>query len=80
MNQLFALDRLPLGQSAYVTTLNNEPSMKQRLTDLGLIQGTRITCLCQSPWGDPCAYMIRGAVIALRRQDTSRILVSTSPI
>ncbi len=78
MNQLFALDQLPLGQSAYVTALKNEPSMRQRLTDLGLIQGTHITCLCQSPWGDPRAYMIRGAIIALRQQDTSRILVSPS--
>lgn len=76
MNQLLALDQLPLGKSAYVTALSNEPSMKRRLTDLGLIQGTCITCLCQSPWGDPRAYMIRGAVIALRQQDTSRILIS----
>ena len=76
MNQSFALDCLQLGQSAYVTLLKNEPSMRRRLTDLGLIQGTRVTCLCRSPWGDPCAYMIRGAVIALRRQDARHILVS----
>lgn len=76
MNQSFALDRLQLGQSAYVTLLENEPSMRRRLTDLGLIQGTRVTCLCRSPWGDPCAYMIRGAVIALRRQDARHILVA----
>lgn len=76
MNQSLALDRLSEGRSAYVTSLNNEPSMRRRLTDLGLIQGTRITCLFRSPSGDPTAYMVRGAVIALRRCDAAGIMVS----
>lgn len=76
MNQSLALDRLKVGQSAYVTLLNSEPSMSQRLTDLGIIQGTRITCLFRSPSGDPTAYMVRGAVIALRRCDAAGILIS----
>lgn len=76
MDQSLALDRLPVGRSAYVTSLENEPSMRRRLTDLGLIQGTRVTCLFRSPSGDPTAYMIRGAVIALRRGDAAGILIS----
>lgn len=76
MDQSLALDRLNVGQSAYVTLLNNEPSMRRRLIDLGLIQGTRVTCLFRSPSGDPTAYMIRGAVIALRRCDAAGILIS----
>lgn len=76
MDQFLALDRLPVGRSAYVTSLKNEPSMRRRLTDLGLIQGTRVTCLFRSPSGDPTAYMIRGAVIALRRGDAAGILIS----
>ncbi len=76
MIEIFALDRLPEGQCAYVTEIHNEPSMRQRLADLGLIRGTRITCLGRSPAGDPTAYLIRGAVIALRRRDAARIRVS----
>lgn len=79
MNESFALDRLQVGQKAYVTLVEHEPSMKRRLTDLGLIRGTRVTCLCRSPFGDPCAYMIRGAVIALRRKDASHIRVTAEP-
>lgn len=76
MNDSLALAQLSDGQSAYVTYLDNEPAMRRRLTDLGLIRGTRVTCLCKSPAGDPAAYMIRGAVIALRGRDAERIRVS----
>ncbi|MFY9541538.1 MAG: FeoA family protein, partial [Dethiobacteria bacterium] len=32
--------------------------------------------LLKSPAGDPTAYLIRGAVIALRAQDASQILIT----
>lgn len=75
MYDSLALDRLSDGQSAYVTLIENEPAMRQRLADLGLVSGTRVTCLGRSPAGDPAAYMIRGAVIALRRCDAAQIRV-----
>lgn len=75
MYETLALDRLPEGQSAYVTEVHSEFSMRQRLADIGLIRGTRVTCLCRSPAGDPAAYLIRGAVIALRRHDAAGIQV-----
>lgn len=67
------LSALPLGESAYVTQVCARPAMAQRLTDLGLIPGTRVTCLARSPAGDPSAYLIRGALIALRRADADGI-------
>ena len=50
-------------------------SMRRRLLDMGLIEGTRVSCLQKSPAGDPVAYLIRGAVVALRSEDSSQILV-----
>ena len=79
MADSFALEHLSEGQSAYVTLVAVEPAMRRRLADLGLIRGTRVTCLYRSPAGDPVAYLIRGAVIALRGQDTSRIQVRPVP-
>ncbi len=76
MSEYSALHCLNEGQSAYVTELRNEPSMCRRLADLGLIPGTKVTCLCRSPAGDPKAYLFRGAVIALRDRDAARIRVS----
>lgn len=50
--------------------------MRRRLQDIGLIEGTEILCLNRSPSGDPTAYLIRGAVIALRKEETEKILVT----
>ena len=52
-----------------------EPAVQQRLKDLGIVPGTRIRCLYRSPLQDPTAYEIRGAVIALRKEDSAEILV-----
>ena len=46
-----------------------------RLEDIGLVPGTKVTCLQKSPLGDPVAFRIRGAVIALRSDDAAGIIV-----
>ena len=58
-----SLNSLREGQSARVS----------RLLDTGLIPGTRVTCTAVSPAGDPAAYLIRGAVIALRGRDAGGV-------
>ena len=70
MYETLCLSALPEGESAYVTEIN---AMDRRLTDLGLVRGTRVTCVLKSPAGDPCAYLIRGALIALRRTDADGV-------
>ena len=69
------LARLHEGQQAWVTEIEEDGAMGRRLRDMGLVRGTRVECLQKSPFGDPAAYLIRGAVIALRREDGSRVLV-----
>ena len=66
---------LPEGCAATVTQMKSSDNMRRRLMDMGLIEGTRVICLHVSPAGDPIAYLIRGAVIALRKADTGNIIV-----
>ena len=66
---VYSLSALRVGQSAYVAEIQADEAMRRRLLDLGLIRGTRVTCTAKSPAGDPAAYLIRGAVIALRGRD-----------
>ncbi|HSH36614.1 FeoA family protein, partial [Schnuerera sp.] len=49
--------------------------IRRRMLDLGLIHGTNVKSLIQSPTGDPTAYEIRGATIALRSEEASQIFV-----
>ncbi len=63
------------GQTGCVFSLSEESSISGRLRDLGLIKGTRVECVLKSPLGDPTAYLIRGALIALRRDDAKYVLI-----
>lgn len=69
------LHELSLGERGRVLSLLSGDSMRRRLRDIGLIEGTVIECVGESPLGDPRAYLLRGAVIALRRTDASLILI-----
>jgi DtxR family transcriptional regulator, Mn-dependent transcriptional regulator len=48
---------------------------RNRLLDLGVVPGSVLEIVLVSPGGDPVAYRIRGAAIALRREQAERILV-----
>ncbi len=76
MNEnLISLDRLDIGSSALVKELTVQGSIRRRLLDLGIIKDTTIESLRKSPKGDPIAFQIRGAIIALRSEESSKILV-----
>ena len=63
------------GQRARVKKILTKGSMRRRLLDIGLINNTTVECVGRSPLGDPSAYLIRGAVIAIRREDTKNIIM-----
>lgn len=76
MNEnLMALNQIPVGAFAKVKQLISQGNARRRLLDLGLIRDTIVESLRKSPAGDPIAYQIRGAVIALRSEEASNILV-----
>jgi len=69
------LNKLPLGKKAKVKALTSDGNIRRRMLDLGLITDTIIEAMLKSPSGDPVAYNIRGAVIALRSEEASKIIV-----
>ena len=70
------LDKLNINESGSVAEILSEGAMRRRMIDLGIVEGTRIECIGRSPAGDPSAYLVRGAVIAIRALDASRIVLS----
>lgn len=75
MKDIIPLSTLQEGQFGMVETLRTTGQMRRRLQDIGVIQGTPIECVQKSPAGDPVAYVIRGAIIALRADDAAGILI-----
>jgi DtxR family Mn-dependent transcriptional regulator len=50
---------------------------RRRMMDLGILPGTTINVEMTSPSGDPTAYKIRGALIALRKEQAKLIQVES---
>ena len=73
---MIKLKDLELGQKAIVQKVEVHDSIKRRMIDIGLITGSKVECIMKSPLGDPIAYMIKGATIAIRNEDSSKIFVS----
>lgn len=64
---------MKIGERMVIKNLMGEEKFRRRLYDLGFVPGTKAECIGISPFGNPKAYLIRGAVIALRNEDAENI-------
>ena len=71
--ETITLDALSVGERAVIDRIDALGDMRHRLLDLGFVGGTMVECVGKSPLGDPKAYLVRGAVIALRAADAKGI-------
>ncbi len=76
IDRLFSLADLTIGSSCRVNSIELAGLLRRRIIDLGILPGTVVECIRRSPAGDPTAYRVRGATIALRNADASQIKVS----
>ncbi len=75
----FPLCDMSTGAYAVVVSLETKGELRRRLMDIGLVEGTTVECVRKSPAGDPKAYLIRGAVIALRNEDAATVIMEETP-
>lgn len=75
MAKTTSLSQMKIGECAVVERLLIHGSMRRRLLDLGLCENARVKCVGKSPLGDPSAYLICGAVIAIRAADGRGVIV-----
>jgi ferrous iron transport protein A len=73
--EILTLDQLKPGQAAIVVALHSQGLNRRRMMDFGILTGTKIEVEMVSPLGDPVAYRIRGAVIALRNRQAHEIQI-----
>ena len=76
MNSQLCLNDIKPGEKARVCSLTSCGSIRRRFLDIGLTANTLVECVGISPFGDPAAYVIRGAVIAIRKKDSKHILIA----
>ncbi|MFQ5871423.1 MAG: ferrous iron transport protein A [Candidatus Geothermarchaeales archaeon] len=68
---------LPIGQRGRVLSLNGRVETRRRFLDLGLIPGTEVRAVMESPVGRLRAYMFRSSVFAIRTTEASTIEVES---
>ncbi len=66
---------MKVGNKAVIKNIVASDNIKRRLLDIGMIEGTNVKCVLKSPFSDPTAYLIRGAIIAIRKEDCNKIEV-----
>jgi ferrous iron transport protein A len=76
LKTIVPLSQLSNGESGRVAFLNTRGRNRRHLLDLGLVTGSRVEAIRRSPGGDPAAFNIKGAIIALRNEIANQILVS----
>lgn len=70
-----SLKEIKLDESCVIDNVLADNDMRKRFLDIGLIDNTEVRCVGKSPAGDPKAFLIRGAVIAIRLCDCEKIIV-----
>lgn len=75
MSETARLSDMEVGERAVIKKLLADDGIRRRLLDIGMIDGTVVECVGRSPGKDPCAYLVRGAVIAIRIKDGRQVLI-----
>ncbi len=69
------LKEMKIGQSARITAVGGEGSLRQHFLDMGVIPGTRVTLVKLAPMGDPMQLTLHGYELSLRLADAEQIEV-----
>lgn len=69
------LSQLPLNKNGRIDKIECDEGIKRRLLDMGLVKGTNIVPILVSPSGDPRAFLVRGTIIAIRKEDAKHIKI-----
>lgn len=75
---MIKLDTISIGKHVSVEELSATELLRERMLALGLTKGARVEVVRKGPSGDPTVYNIRGAMIALRKEEASLITVIDS--
>ncbi|NMB43510.1 MAG: ferrous iron transport protein A [Clostridiales bacterium] len=70
-----SLKNAKLGSIVTVKELSAAGMLRERMLALGLTKGAKVEVIRKGPSGDPTVYRIRGAMIALREEEASLILI-----
>ncbi|MBQ7194010.1 MAG: ferrous iron transport protein B [Bacteroidales bacterium] len=69
------LNDLKVGESARLTGIEAEESLRRHFLEMGLIPGSKVTLLGRAPMGDPLEIRVQGYSLTLRTEEAKGIRV-----
>ena len=74
------LKELKIGESAIITKVGGEGSLRQHFLDMGVIPGAEVTLIKYAPMGDPMELLIHGYTLTLRLADAEKIEIDETTV
>jgi ferrous iron transport protein A len=70
-----SLNDIPKFKSFEITGLEGDPILVSRLREMGFNRGETVELTGRAPFGEPLLISIRGAVVALRKEEAACVKV-----
>ena len=70
------MDRMSPGERGIIFSVSHNGEIYRRMRELGFSVGSELECVGRAPFGEPCAYRVKGAVFALRKRDAKAVRVT----
>lgn len=77
-NKQMTLRDLHIGQTATITSVGGEGSLRQHFLDMGVLPGAEVTLVKYAPMGDPMELLIHGYELTLRLADAEKIEIANA--
>lgn len=80
MSSVRPLSELPAGTEAEIRGFSSSCKEVQRLREMGLLPGTKVTLVRWAPLGDPLEIKVRGYHLSLRKHEAEHVEVAVSSL
>jgi Fe2+ transport system protein FeoA len=68
------LGKMKRGESGIIEKTSGPMEIRRRLLEMGFLEGSRVEIVHEAPFGkDPIAVKVRGALLALRREEANHV-------
>ena len=71
------LGELSINKHGVIVKVNGRRRLRQRLMDMGFVNGAKIQSVRLAPLGDPIEFVIKGYHISLRKNEAENIIIET---
>jgi ferrous iron transport protein A len=74
------LDELSPGQRGRIAAISSCGALRQRMMEMGLVNGAEVAVIRRAPSGDPVEILLKGYSLALRKAEAVNVFLEVDQI